>query len=108
MPVTWYFAVMSQHHRPAPDEDLALLRAEIDAADRALVTVLAVRRDMVRRMRAPKARPPLSRLDPDPAPRVREGLLAEGRRQRVPAPLLERVLAAVLDDSRALVGADEP
>ncbi len=98
---------MSQQQRPAPEEDLAILRAEIDAADRALVSALAARRDVVRRMRALKAAHQLPRVDPDRERRVREGLLEEGQRHQVPVALLQRVLDAVLDDSRALVATDD-
>ena len=94
---------MSQQQRPAPEEDLAILRAEIDEADRALVAILATRRAIVERIRALKAAHGLARIDRAREEAVRRGLETERARLGVPVALLDAVLAAVLEDSRALV-----
>lgn len=88
---------------PDPDSALAALRSEIDEADRALVALLARRRAIVERMRALKVAHGLPRVDRAREEAVRRGLETERARLGVPGALLDAVLAAVLEDSRALV-----
>lgn len=89
----------------APPAQLLALRHEIDALDHALVTLLAQRRTVVAQVARLKASHGLPPLDPAREAAMRADLHRQGAAQGVPAPLLDAVLNAVLEDSHVLVAA---
>jgi chorismate mutase len=86
-----------------PDQELELLRREIDALDRALVDVLVARREVVERIGALKRARGLPAVDPLREARMRAAMVEQGASRGLPEPLVAAVLEAVLADSRALV-----
>ena len=86
-----------------PDQELELLRREIDALDRALVDVLVARREVVERIGAPKRARGLPAVDPLREARMRAAMVEQGASRGLPEPLVSAVLEAVLADSRAVV-----
>lgn len=91
---------------PALDE-LAAQRVAIDRIDRAIVRLLGERRAVVAKLRALKTEHDLPRHDPAREASLRLALHAEARVHDVPSALVDAVLDAILDDSRALVGASD-
>lgn len=86
-----------------PDQELELLRREIDALDRALVDVLVARREVVERIGALKRARGLPAVDPLREARMRAAMVEQGASRGLPEPLVSAVLEAVLADSRAVV-----
>lgn len=87
------------------DAELATLRAEIDAIDRALVDLLAARREVVERIAAHKRAHGQAGRDPAREAAMRAAMSRYGAQRGVPEALVTAVLEVVLTDSRAVVGA---
>lgn len=87
----------------ATPPELSSLRAEIDRLDHELVTLLAKRRDVVRRVAAVKQQHALPAVDPAREAAMKARLAEKARKEGVPEELVLRVMDAILDESRALV-----
>ncbi|MFO0727860.1 MAG: chorismate mutase [Myxococcota bacterium] len=97
------FVVQSAPMHPG-EEDLQTLRREVDALDRALVGLLADRRAAVTRIAVLKRGLGMPGRDPVRERAILEGMMEAGADRGVPRALVARVLEAVLEDSRDIVG----
>lgn len=90
-------------HDPDLPAELAALRAEMDAVQRELAAVLHRRAQLVRRIGAWKAARGLPALDPA-RERAMLAALPPGPPDGFPPDALARIVAAVLAESRSLLG----